>query len=72
MDILKINPYSMFLKSLKDVPQLTNFTITLKCDSGLDQCIYNQPTISEVAGIWIEQDIDNSIPTPHIQYIYIK
>ncbi|KAG5578495.1 hypothetical protein H5410_058629 [Solanum commersonii] len=68
MEILKINPYSMFLKSLVDIPQLSDFYIALKCDSGLDQCIYNLPTRSS-CGIWVEQDITNSIPTPHIQYI---
>ncbi|KAG5578234.1 hypothetical protein H5410_058368 [Solanum commersonii] len=71
MEILKINPYSMFLKSSVDVPQLSDFYIALKCDSGLDQRIYNLPTVSEVAGIWVEQDITNSIPTPHIR-IYTK
>ncbi|KAG5570211.1 hypothetical protein H5410_059977 [Solanum commersonii] len=70
MEILKINPYSMFLKSLIDVPQLFDFYIALKCDSGLDQRIYNLPTVSEVAGIWVEQDITNSTP-PHIR-IYTK
>ncbi|KAG5614680.1 hypothetical protein H5410_014504 [Solanum commersonii] len=71
MEILKINSYSMFLKSLVDVPQLSDFYIALKCDSGLDQRIYNLPTVLEVAGIWVEQDITNSIPTQHIR-IYTK
>ena len=52
MEILKINPYTMFLKSLVDVPQLSDFYISLKCDSGLDQRIYNSPIVAGVAGIW--------------------
>lgn len=71
MKILKINPYSMILKFLVDVSQLSDFYIALKCDSCLDQRIYNLPTLSEVAGIWVEQDITNSIPLPHIR-IYTK
>ncbi|KAK6791585.1 hypothetical protein RDI58_010666 [Solanum bulbocastanum] len=66
MDILKINPYSIFLKSLINVPQLSDFYIALKSDSELDQRVYNLPTVSEVARIWVEQTINNSIPTPHI------
>ncbi|XP_009767303.1 uncharacterized protein [Nicotiana sylvestris] len=71
MEILEINPYSIFLKSLINIPQLSNFYIALKCDAGLDQRIYNLLTTSEVAGICVEQDTNNCIPTPHIR-IYTK
>nr|XP_016476505.1 PREDICTED: uncharacterized protein LOC107798065 isoform X4 [Nicotiana tabacum]XP_016476506.1 PREDICTED: uncharacterized protein LOC107798065 isoform X4 [Nicotiana tabacum] len=37
MNILQNNPYCVFLKSLADVPELSNFYIALKCDSDLDQ-----------------------------------
>lgn len=66
MEILKINPYSIFLKSLINIPQLCDFYIALKSDGDLDQTIYNLPTASEVAGIWVEQDAQNYILTPHI------
>lgn len=36
INILKDNPYSMFLRPLIDIPNLHNFHIALKCDSGLD------------------------------------
>nr|XP_009767467.1 PREDICTED: uncharacterized protein LOC104218629 [Nicotiana sylvestris] len=52
MDILKGNPYSIFLRSLTDMPNLQNFHIALKCDAGLDQRVYNVPTTTEIAAIW--------------------
>lgn len=55
------------MKSLINIPQLSDFYIALKCNAGLDQQIYNLPTTSEVAGIWVEQDTNNCIPTPHIR-----
>ncbi|XP_016490183.1 uncharacterized protein LOC107809981 isoform X1 [Nicotiana tabacum] len=67
IDILRINPYSFFIRSLIDIPELQNFHIGLKCDPGLDQRVYNLPTSSEVAAIWVENN-DNSINhAPHIQ-----
>lgn len=67
MDILQINPYSFFVRSLIHIPQLHNFHIALKCDSGLDQRRYNLPTLSEIAAIW-DEDNDNTIShAPHIQ-----
>uniref|UniRef100_M1DQD2 Uncharacterized protein n=1 Tax=Solanum tuberosum TaxID=4113 RepID=M1DQD2_SOLTU len=59
MDISRINPYSFFVGSLIHIPQLHNFHIALKCDSGLDQQLYNLPTSSEIAAIWVEKD-DNT------------
>lgn len=40
MELLGNNPYSIFLRSLTNVPNLPNFYIALKCDTGLDQGIY--------------------------------
>lgn len=37
IDILKLNPYTLFLKSLVDVPKLSDFYIALKSTAGLDQ-----------------------------------
>lgn len=37
MDILMVNPYIIFLRSLLNVPQLSDFYIALKCHSTLDQ-----------------------------------
>ncbi|XP_060170295.1 uncharacterized protein LOC132601203 [Lycium barbarum] len=68
MDILKsYNPYSKFLKSLINISQLSGFYIALRCDAGLDQRIYNLPTVSEVGGIWVENDNNNCVSAPHIR-----
>lgn len=41
MDILKDNPYSIFLRTLSKIPNLQNHHIALKCNSGLDQRVFN-------------------------------
>ncbi|KAG5588307.1 hypothetical protein H5410_048741 [Solanum commersonii] len=56
MTILSKNPYSIFIKSLMNIPTISDFCIALKCHSGLDQRVYNLPSASEVAGIWLEHD----------------
>ncbi|KAG5604994.1 hypothetical protein H5410_026486 [Solanum commersonii] len=67
MDILRINPYSFFVQSLIHIPQLHNFHIALKCDSGLDQQLYNLPTSSEIAETWVEKDDNTVSHALHIQ-----
>lgn len=67
MNILKINPYCIFLKSLMQVPKVPNLYIALNCHSTLNQQVYNLPTVSEVAAIWLDQQPNNSSSTPHIQ-----
>ncbi|XP_075088120.1 uncharacterized protein LOC142170181 [Nicotiana tabacum] len=68
MDILKVNPYSSFLRSLRDVPNLSEFYIALKSNSSLDQRTYNLPTASKVGAIiWIEDQTNDRISTPHIR-----
>lgn len=64
MNILQVNPYSFFLKSLTDVPELSQFYITLKYDSGLDQRVYNLPTTSEVSAIWVDEGIHTILKPP--------
>ncbi|PHT77873.1 hypothetical protein T459_15925 [Capsicum annuum] len=71
MGLLKINPYSIFLKSLINIPQLSDFYIVLKCDVGLNQQTYNLSTTSEVVELWVERDATNYIFSPHIR-IYTK
>ncbi|XP_075111905.1 uncharacterized protein LOC142182019 [Nicotiana tabacum] len=51
----------------KDIPELQNFHIGLKCDPGLDQRVYNLPTSSEIAAIWVEDNDNNITHAPHIQ-----
>ncbi|XP_019264032.1 PREDICTED: uncharacterized protein LOC109241725 [Nicotiana attenuata] len=67
MDILKDNPYSIFLRSLTDIPNLQNFHITLKCDAGLDQRVYNLPTTTEIAAIWVDENDSRATHAPHVQ-----
>lgn len=52
--ILSINPYSMFLRSLRSIPSLEVYTISIRKDCGLDQRTYNAPSTSQVAAIWVE------------------
>ncbi|XP_018631435.1 uncharacterized protein [Nicotiana tomentosiformis] len=67
MNILKINPYCIFLKSLIHIPELSNFYIALRCGSGLYQRVYNLPIVSEVAALWLEQETNNNSSAPHIR-----
>nr|XP_016476652.1 PREDICTED: uncharacterized protein LOC107798197 [Nicotiana tabacum] len=66
MDILSINPYSVFLRSLVHVSNLQDFHIALKCDLNLDQRVYNLPTSSEIAAIWTEENDGVALNAPHI------
>ncbi|XP_015160967.1 uncharacterized protein [Solanum tuberosum] len=67
MDMLTLNAYSTFLRSLIVVPNLFEFYIALNSSSNLDQRTYNLPTASKVGAIWIEDQLNDKIPTPHIR-----
>ncbi|KAF5461688.1 hypothetical protein F2P56_017766 [Juglans regia] len=56
INILRINPYSIFFRSLGDLPDLENQKIRIRSDAGLDQLVFNAPTSSQVAAIWVEND----------------
>ncbi|XP_062103228.1 uncharacterized protein LOC133814255 [Humulus lupulus] len=56
INILHINPYSIFFRSLGDLPDLEKQIIHIKTDVGLDQRVFNAPTSSQVAVIWVEND----------------
>ncbi|XP_035540203.1 uncharacterized protein LOC109004666 [Juglans regia] len=56
IDILRINPYSVFFRSLGDLPNLENQVIHIRSDAGLDQRVSNAPTSSQVAAIWVENE----------------
>ncbi|KAG6679025.1 hypothetical protein I3842_14G110200 [Carya illinoinensis] len=56
IDILHINPYSLFFRSLGDLSNLKNQVIHIRSDVGLDQCVFNVPTSSQVAAIWVENE----------------
>lgn len=42
------------------------FRSSLRCDSALDQRIYNLPGASEIAAIW-EENSGNTIFAPHVR-----
>jgi hypothetical protein len=56
IEILKTNPYSKFFRSLSDITNLHDHQIRIRCDPGLDQRVFNTPTASQVAAIWVEDD----------------
>ena len=46
MDILRVNPYSNFFRNLSNIPNLENHVIHIRSDVGLDQRVYNTPSVS--------------------------
>ncbi|CAH1427950.1 unnamed protein product [Lactuca virosa] len=52
--ILATNPYVQIFRRLGDLGPLDNYRVTLNASVELDQRVYNRPTTSEVAGIWVE------------------
>ncbi|CAH1430174.1 unnamed protein product [Lactuca virosa] len=52
--ILASNPHIRTFKRLSDLGPLDNYRVTLNASVELDQRVYNKPTTSEVAGIWVE------------------
>ncbi|XP_042988822.1 uncharacterized protein LOC122316361 [Carya illinoinensis] len=69
MDLLRVNPYSTFFRSIGDLPNLEYQKICIKSDPGLDQRVFNAPTSSEVAAIWVEND-DSEHLTPRDIFIF--
>lgn len=53
-NILSCNPYVKIFRSLGSVPNLDEYKIELNTDIALDQRVYNAPTTSQVAAIWVE------------------
>ena len=56
IDILKVNPYCAFFRSLKNIPTFKDLRIHIRSDAALDQHVYNTPLASQVAAIWVEDD----------------
>ncbi|CAH1421261.1 unnamed protein product [Lactuca virosa] len=52
--VLATNPYVKTFRRLADLGPLDNYRVTLNASVELDQRVYNRPTTSEVAGIWVE------------------
>ena len=56
IDLLEINSYCSFFCSLNNISNVKDHQVVIRSDSGLDQCIYNAPSSSQVATIWLEND----------------
>ncbi|XP_042962415.1 uncharacterized protein LOC122296677 [Carya illinoinensis] len=69
MDILRVNPYCTFFRYLGDLPSFEYQKIRIRSDPGLDQQVYNAPTSSEVAAIWVEDDTLEQV-TPRDIFVY--
>ncbi|PWA77087.1 hypothetical protein CTI12_AA229780 [Artemisia annua] len=52
--VLATNPYVRTFRSLGQLGPLDKYRVTLNASVELDQRVYNRPTTSEVAGIWVE------------------
>nr|XP_043633210.1 uncharacterized protein LOC122604381 [Erigeron canadensis] len=51
---LAANPYATTFQNMAQLGPLDNYRVTLNASVELDQRVYNRPTTSEVAGIWVE------------------
>ncbi|XP_071938300.1 uncharacterized protein [Coffea arabica] len=71
MEVMKTNPYACFFRSLRNVPQLDSYQIVLKSHTDNDQRVFNQPTASQIAALWVEGENSANIYSRHIQ-IYTK
>ncbi|XP_037448629.1 uncharacterized protein LOC119318209 isoform X2 [Triticum dicoccoides] len=54
VNILSSNPYVQIFRHLGSIPNLDEYMIELNTDIALDQRVYNAPTTSQVAAIWVE------------------
>ncbi|KAL6547449.1 hypothetical protein OROMI_023170 [Orobanche minor] len=64
VEMMKLNPYASFFRSLRELPNLKDYTIVLRADPCLDMRIYSMPTTHQVAAIWNELT-DVPIDHPH-------
>nr|GLL41744.1 uncharacterized protein LOC109154419 [Ipomoea trifida] len=55
IDVLGRNQYSQFFRNLKDMSSLDDCNIVIRSKASLDQCVYNMPTSSQVAAIWVDE-----------------
>ncbi|CAL5441876.1 unnamed protein product [Camellia sinensis] len=55
--ISHLNPYSIFFRRLEHIDPLNSVQIIIRSDVSLDQRVYNQPSTSQVAAIWSENDV---------------
>ena len=51
---MKNNSYACFFRILRHVPNLESHQIVLKTHCDSDQRVFNKPTVSQVAALWVE------------------
>ena len=54
MNILEHNPYAQFFHGLREVRNLDTYRIVMRKLLGVDQRVFNKPTVSQVAALWVE------------------
>ena len=54
MNILEHNPYARFFCGLREVHNLDTYRIVLRTLPGIDKKVFNKPTVSQVAALWVE------------------
>ncbi|KAL6575232.1 hypothetical protein OROMI_012517 [Orobanche minor] len=69
IDLMRINPYAMFFRGLRELVNLEEYNIVLRADPSLDKRIYNLPTVNQVAAIWNEMT-DVPALQPHDIRVY--
>ncbi|XP_073015106.1 uncharacterized protein [Primulina eburnea] len=69
--ILALNPYASFFRSLNSIKNLSEYKISLQADPIIDQRTLTKPTVSQVAGIWLESNEHEQCTSQHIQ-VYPK
>ena len=68
LNILQIDPYCSFFRHLKDIPNLEYKKTCIRSDPQLDQRLYNVPSISQVAVIWLGYNSEEHEPRNIIVY----
>ncbi|KAL6570863.1 hypothetical protein OROGR_000413 [Orobanche gracilis] len=69
IELMKLNPYAVFFRGLRELVNLQEYNVVLRADPYLDMRIYNLPTVNQVAAIWNEIT-DVPVAQPHDIRVY--
>lgn len=62
IEILKVNPYSQFFRSLSEIPNLDEYEIKLRANLEVHDRTALPPIVSQVAVLWIEdEDVEEEL-----------
>ena len=67
IEVMKNNSYACFFRILRHVPNLESHQIVLKTHCDSDQRVFNKPTVSQVAALWVEGEGAEQTYSRHIQ-----